>query len=56
MADTDKLQGFTPAAPPSIPGGEKLYFFDADKRVAISIKSIIEVMKLLEARIAAGGL
>lgn len=51
MADTDKLIPFNPQAYPSIPGGEKRYFADADRRIAVSIKSIGEVLRLLEARI-----
>jgi hypothetical protein len=53
MPDSDDLKPFAPSSFPSIPGGETRYFVEQDRAIAQSIKTIIEVMKRLEARIEA---
>lgn len=55
MADSSRLQPFRVFQFPAIPGGEQRYFKEADQRIEISIQSLIEVTKLLEARIVALG-
>lgn len=56
MADTDRLQPFRVQQFPAIPGGEQRYFTEADRRIEASIQSLIEVLKLHETRLIAGGL
>jgi hypothetical protein len=53
MADTDDLRSFDPGGYPSIKGGEVRYFVENDRKIAQSLKTIIECLKKLEARIEA---
>lgn len=56
MADSDRLVPFRVFSPPTIPGGETKYFTEADKRIENSLRSAQDVIRLLEARLVAGGL
>jgi hypothetical protein len=56
MSDSARLVPFRTSQPPVIPNGDRQYFSEADSRIETSIRSIQDVIKLLEARLVAGGL
>lgn len=56
MADTDALRNYTVGDPPTLPNGDKLYLSAQLKLISIALNLIIQVMKKLEARMAAHGI
>jgi hypothetical protein len=55
MADTDKLKPYKRGNPPSLPDNGK-YAADQLRSIEITLGTIGDVLKRLEARLVAGGL
>lgn len=55
-SDTKKLTPYTPKTSPSISGGEKAFITDELAKIAKTLTSMIEAMKLLEDRMNNNGL
>lgn len=53
MADADRLRPYAVRPYPIIPGGESKYLLQEFRRIEQSIRTINEVLDLLEARIEA---
>lgn len=56
MADTDSLRAYKPQDYPTLPGSQERFIPNELQRLSNSITQLIEVMKKLEARMAAAGI
>lgn len=56
MADSDALRPYTPGSYPSISDGEAKFITAELNKLKQSVTLLIQVVKQLETRIAAGGL
>jgi hypothetical protein len=54
--DTKGLQKYQANSYPNIPGGEARYFTNELRNIANALNQIVDVMKLLEARMNTNGL
>lgn len=55
MASTDKLKPYKPAAPPTLPDNGR-YTAEEFRKLQITLGTVSDVLKALEARLVAGGL
>ena len=49
MAQSDALRGYPPARYPQIPGGEQKFVTDQLQQIAISIATLVQVVKQIDA-------